>query len=114
SHEVALRGVASLRTNLYRVLAAGRLDAVAGLRRGDLLARTGQDADTVGDVVVRALVPAGVAVVLSLGAVITVGAFLPSAALVLALCLLVAGVVSPWLTARATRASEAATVDARA
>ncbi|WP_102507876.1 thiol reductant ABC exporter subunit CydC [Sanguibacter massiliensis] len=114
SHEVALRGVASLRTNLYRVLAAGRLDAVAGLRRGDLLARTGQDADTVGDVVVRALVPAGVAVVLSLGAVITVGAFLPSAALVLALCLLVAGVVSPWLTTRATRASEAATVDARA
>ena len=114
SHEVALRGVASLRTNLYRVLAAGRLDAVAGLRRGDLLARTGQDADTVGDVVVRALVPAGVAVVLSLGAVITVDAFLPSAALVLTLCLLVAGVVSPWLTARATRASEAATVDARA
>lgn len=114
SHEVALRGVASLRTNLYRVLAGGRLDAVAGLRRGDLLARTGQDADAVGDVVVRALVPAGIAVVLSLGAVVTVGVFLPSAALVLALCLLVAGVVSPWLTARATRASEVATVDARA
>ncbi|QIK83889.1 thiol reductant ABC exporter subunit CydC [Sanguibacter sp. HDW7] len=114
SHEVALRGVAALRTNLYRVLAGGRLDAVAGLRRGDLLARTGQDADTVGDVVVRALVPAGVAVVLSCGAVVTVGVFLPSAALVLALCLLVAGVVSPWLTARATRASEIATVDARA
>lgn len=114
SHEVALRGVASLRTNLYRVLAGGRLDAVAGLRRGDLLARTGQDADAVGDVVVRSLVPAGVAVVLSLGAVVTVGVFLPSAALVLAACLLVAGVVSPWLTARATRASEVATVDARA
>lgn len=114
SHEVALRGVASLRTNLYRVLAGGRLDAVAGLRRGDLLARTGQDADAVGDVVVRSLVPAGVAVVLSLGAVVTVGVFLPSAALVLAACLLVAGIVSPWLTARATRASEVATVDARA
>ena len=114
SHELALRGVAALRTNLYRVLAGGRLDAVAGLRRGDLLARTGQDADTVGDVVVRALVPAGVAVVLGLGAVVTVGAFLPPAALVLAACLVLAGVVSPWLTARATRASEAATLDSRA
>lgn len=114
SHEVALRGVASLRTNLFRVLAAGRLDAVAGLRRGDLLARTGKDADAVGDLVVRALVPACVAGVLSLGAVVLVGAFLPSAALVLAACLLVAGVVSPWLTARATSASEAATVDAHA
>ncbi|MGP7961223.1 thiol reductant ABC exporter subunit CydC [Sanguibacter sp. A247] len=114
SHEVALRGVASLRTNLYRVLAAGRLDAVAGLRRGDVLARTGQDADAVGDAVVRALIPAGVAGTLSVGAVVLVAAFLPSAALVLAACLLVAGVVSPWLTARATRTSESTTVEAHA
>lgn len=106
SHDVALRGMAALRERMYVTLAAGPTAAVAPLRRGDLLARVGHDVDDVGDVVVRSLIPAGVAAVLSLGAVILVGAFLPTAALVLALSLLAAGVVSPWLTARATRATE--------
>lgn len=114
SHEVALRGMANLRTTVYERLAVGRLDAVAALRRGDLLARVGADVDSVGDVVVRALVPAGVAAVLGIGSVALVGAFLPSAAVVLLVCLLVAGVLSPWLTARATRATEVASAAARA
>ena len=114
SHEVALRGMANLRTTVYERLAAGRLDAVATLRRGDLLARVGADVDSVGDVVVRALVPAGVAAVLGVGSVALVAAFLPSAAVVLLVCLLVAGVLSPWLTARATRATEVASAAARA
>lgn len=114
SHEVALRGMASLRTTTYERLASGRLDAVAGLRRGDLLARVGADVDSVGDVVVRALIPAGVAAVVGAGSVVLVGAFLPPAALVLLVCLLVASIASPWLTARATRSSEARTARARA
>ncbi|WP_350308768.1 thiol reductant ABC exporter subunit CydC [Sanguibacter hominis] len=114
SHEVALRGMANLRTTVYERLAVGRLDAVAALRRGDLLARVGADVDSVGDVVVRALVPAGVAAVLGIGSVALVAAFLPSAAVVLLGCLLVAGVLSPWLTARATRATEVASAAARA
>lgn len=114
SHEVALRGMANLRTTVYERLAVGRLDAVAALRRGDLLARVGADVDSVGDVVVRALVPAGVAAVLGIGSVALVAAFLPSAAAVLLGCLLVAGVLSPWLTARATRATEVASAAARA
>ncbi|MGO1315896.1 MAG: thiol reductant ABC exporter subunit CydC [Cellulomonadaceae bacterium] len=113
SHDVALRGMAALRTDMYTTLAAGPTSAVAPLRRGELLARVGQDVDDVGDVVVRAIVPAGVAAVLGVGASVLVGVFLPAAGVVLALCLLVAGVLAPWLTARATRETEARSAQAR-
>ena len=98
SHDLALRAMAEFRTRIYLLLAAGDTAALAPLRRGDLLARVGKDVDDVGDVVVRGLIPAGVALVLGLGAVGLVGAFLPAAALVLALCLIVSSVVVPWWT----------------
>lgn len=101
SHDVALRGMAALRANLYDRLARGGADVVA-LRRGDLLARVGGDVDDVGDVVVRALVPAAVAVVTGTGAVVLVGIFLPAAGLVLLACLLLTGVLAPWLASRAS------------
>lgn len=113
SHDVALRGMAALRTDIYTTLASGPTSAVAPLRRGDLLARVGQDVDDVGDVVVRSLIPAGVAAILSLGASILVGVFLPAAGVVLAACLAVAGVLVPWMTARATRETEARSAAAR-
>ena len=61
SHDVALRGMAALRTTLYQRLAAGRPEATLTVRRGDLLARVGADVDAVGDAVVRGLLPAAVA-----------------------------------------------------
>ncbi|PFG43713.1 ATP-binding cassette subfamily C protein CydC [Isoptericola jiangsuensis] len=105
SHDVALRGMAALRANLYDRLARGGADVVA-LRRGDLLARVGGDVDTAGDVVVRALVPGAVAVVTGLAAVALLGVFLPAAALVLLGCLLLTGVLSPWLASRASASVE--------
>ncbi|GAB4083520.1 thiol reductant ABC exporter subunit CydC [Myceligenerans cantabricum] len=105
SHDVALRGMAALRARVYAGLAAA--PGTPSVRRGDLLARLGADVDAVGDVVVRAVVPAGVAVVTGLGSVILVGAFLPEAGLALAVCLLLAGVVVPWLAARAAARVEA-------
>ncbi|SEE25335.1 thiol reductant ABC exporter subunit CydC [Ruania alba] len=114
SHDVALRGVATLRERLYTALASGRAEAVLGLRRGDLLSRLGADADAIGDVVVRALVPAAVAAVVSTGSVLLVGAFSPAAGAVLALCLLVSGVGAPMLAAKATRAAEVALTEDRA
>lgn len=107
SHDVALRGMAALRANLYTALAEGSPARLVGLRRGDLLARVGADVDAVGDVVVRALVPAGVALVVSVGSVVLVGAFLPAAGVALALCLVLAAVVAPWLSARSAREVEA-------
>ena len=101
THETALRGTTSARSNLYRRLADGDPAAALGLGRGDLLARTGADVDALGDVVVRALVPIAVASVLSLAAVVTVAVIAPAAGAVLAVALLVAGLLAPWLSARA-------------
>ncbi|UFU07863.1 amino acid ABC transporter ATP-binding/permease protein [Ruania halotolerans] len=114
SHDVALRGVAALRERLYRDLATGRAEAVVGLRRGDLLSRLGADADALGDVVVRALIPAAVAAVVGTGTVLLVGAFSPAIAAVLAGCLLLSGLLAPFLAATAARASESALTDDRA
>ncbi|MFS0701859.1 amino acid ABC transporter ATP-binding/permease protein [Cellulomonas sp. 179-A 4D5 NHS] len=114
SHDVALRGVATLRTTLYERVATGRVGTALALRRGDLLARVGADVDTVGDAVVRGLLPAAVAAVLGLGTVVAMALFLPAAGLALAACLVLAGVVSPALAARAARTSEAQALDARA
>lgn len=106
THETALRGMTSARARLYQRLADGDPAASAGLRRGDLLARTGADVDALGDVVVRALVPIAVAVVLSLAAVVTLAVIVPAAGVVLAIALLVAGVLAPWLSARAATQAE--------
>lgn len=114
SHDVALRGMANLRTSLYRRLAVGRPEATLGLRRGDLLTRVGADVDAVGDAVVRGLLPAAVATVLGLGTVVAMGVLLPAAGVSLAACLLLAGVVAPWLAARAARTSEQRATQAKA
>lgn len=114
SHDVALRGMTTLRTTLYERLAAGRPDATLGLRRGDLLARVGADVDAVGDVVVRGLLPAGVALALGVGTVTAMAFFWPPAALALALCLVLAGVVAPALTVRGARTTERRAAQARA
>lgn len=114
SHDVALRGMGALRTTLYSRLAAGRPDATLSLRRGDLLARVGADVDAVGDVVVRALLPAAVAAVLGLGTVVAMALFLPAAGATLAVCLVLAGVVAPWLAQRAARTTEQRAASARA
>lgn len=113
SHDVALRGSATLRERLYATLAAGRLDAVATLRRGEVLRRWGADVDDVGDLVVRALVPALVAVVVSAGAVAIVGALSPTIGLALALCLVASGLAAPALSARAVRRAEIDGANAR-
>jgi ATP-binding cassette subfamily C protein CydC len=114
SHDVALRGMATLRERLYARLADADPRRVLSLRRGDLLARVGADVDAVGDVVVRGFLPMAVAAVVSVGSSVLVGAFLPSAGVALALCLVLAGVVGPWLAARAARTAEVHAVHARA
>ncbi|MBU4335672.1 MAG: thiol reductant ABC exporter subunit CydC, partial [Actinobacteria bacterium] len=114
SHDLALRGMTTLRTTLYARLADGRAEAVLRVRRGDLLARVGADVDAVGDLVVRGLVPAGVALALGLGTSLVMGLFWPPAGIALALCLVLAGVVAPALTSRGVRTTERHAADARA
>lgn len=106
SHDVALRAAGSARAQLYRRLAHGPADTVARLHSGELLGRVGADVDELADVLVRALLPIGVAVVLSIAAVGVIAVISPAAALILALCLLIAGVIAPWLSARGAAAQE--------
>lgn len=114
THDAALRGTTSARTVIYRRLADGDPAAAAGLRRGDLLARTGADVDALGDVVVRAIVPIAVSLILALSAVVLLGLISPAAAVVLAVALAVSGVLAPWLSARAASLAESESAAATA
>ncbi|MET4612727.1 ATP-binding cassette subfamily C protein CydC [Rhodococcus sp. PvR044] len=107
THDAALRGTTAARERIYRRLSTGDPAAPAGLRRGDLLARTGADVDALGDVVVRALIPMAVAAILAVAATVGLALISPAAALVLAAALVVSGVLAPVLSARAARMAEA-------
>lgn len=113
THSVALKGMASLRTHIYARLATGNPQTAATLRRGDLLARVSADVDAVGDVIVRGIIPGLVAAVLSMASVIFVGVFHIPAAISLAVCLLLAGVVAPWFAQKAAKETERNSSQAR-
>jgi ATP-binding cassette subfamily C protein CydC len=113
SHRVALTGMDALRQNLYDALASARVDRVAALRRGDLLARTGADVDDVGDLVVKALLPAAVTAIVGAGTVAGIALLSPASALILAGCLVVSGVLTPLLLMRAARVAEEESRSAR-
>ena len=112
AHDVALRGVATLRATLYARLAAADPRVAAGLRRGDLLARIGADVDAVGDVVVRSLLPFATSALTGVLSVVTLALVFPPAGAVLAVALLIAGIGAPALAglaaARDVRDTEAA------
>jgi ATP-binding cassette subfamily C protein CydC len=114
SHDTALRGVVSLRERTYERMADSGAAAVLSLKRGDILARVGADIDSVGDLVVRGIVPAAVAAVVSMISVTISLAILPVAGLILAGCLLAAAVIPALLTWRASARAANARVEARA
>jgi ATP-binding cassette subfamily C protein CydC len=106
THDAALRAAGTVREQIYHRLAGGPAAAAVRLHSGELVARVGADVDTLADVLVRALVPIGVATMLSVAAIVAVGLISLPAAVVLAVCLVIAGVVAPWLAGRAAAAQE--------
>ena len=113
SHKVALLGVADLRHTVYRILAGRPAKNIAALRRGEILARTGGDVDSVGDFVVKSVLPGMVTALTAIATVILFWFLAPLAALTLLICLLMAGVVGPLLTIRAARIAELASQQAQ-
>jgi ATP-binding cassette subfamily C protein CydC len=107
THDTALRAAGTARVQIYHRLARGPAAAAVRLHSGELVARVGADVDELADVLVRALVPIGVAAVLGLAATAVVAAISPAAAAVLAICLLIAGVLAPWLSGAAAATQEA-------
>lgn len=106
THDTALRAAGVARTEIYHRLAHGPTATAAGLHSGELVARVGADVDELANVLVRALVPIGVAAVLGVAATAAVAVISPAAGAVLALCLLVTGVVAPRLAGRAAVTQE--------
>ncbi len=106
SHDTALRAAADTREALYRSLADAPADVAMRLHSGELVARIGASVDELSDVLVRAVLPIAVAALLSVAAVATIAVISPVSAVVLALCLVIAGVTAPWLAARAASAAE--------
>ena len=107
AHDTALRAAGAARAQIYSRLARGPAEDATRLHSGDLVARVGADVDQLADVLVRSALPFGVAAVLALAAIAAVGVISPPAAALLAICLLVAGIVAPWLAAKAATAQEA-------
>jgi ATP-binding cassette subfamily C protein CydC len=113
THDVALRGVVSLRTALFSGLAARSDDALTRLRRGELLARLGDDAQELGDHVIKAIVPALVAVVMTVAVLATFAPLSLTATAAMALSLLLAAVVAPLCAHRAATLTEQAVLTTR-
>nr|WP_254898323.1 thiol reductant ABC exporter subunit CydD [Kitasatospora sp. NA04385] len=107
AHDAVLRALGGVRTAVYRRLERLAPAGLPQFRRGDLLSRLVADVDAVQDFHLRWRLPAAVAAVVSLGASAVLALLLPSAGLVLALGLLLAGAAVPalerWISGRTER-----------
>ncbi|MFL0456202.1 thiol reductant ABC exporter subunit CydC [Brachybacterium paraconglomeratum] len=113
THDVALRGVVSLRTSLFTALASRTDDALTRLRRGELLSRLGDDAQELGDHVIKAIVPALVAAVMLVVVLATFAPLSLLATAAMAASLLLAAVAAPYFAHRAAALTEQAVLTTR-
>ncbi|ONI75177.1 thiol reductant ABC exporter subunit CydC [Actinosynnema sp. ALI-1.44] len=96
-HDVALAAVTAQRTRVYEALIPLAPDGVAAFRSGDLLTRLVDDVDAVQDLLLRCVIPATVATGVAVAATgFTATLSLPTA-VILAIGLLLAGILVPWL-----------------
>lgn len=109
-HDLALRMQGGLRMKVYDRLSGTTL---LGRRRGDLLVRATADVDAVLDLVVRVVVPACSASLVIIGTTVLLGRFSWGSALLLLASAVLAGVVMPWVTRRASRTADASMVPMR-
>ena len=106
THETALRAAGTARAQIYSRLAHGPADVATRLHSGELVARVGADVDQLADVLVRALLPFGVAAVLALAATVVVGVISPPAAAMVRSAFWSPAFVAPWLASKAAAAQE--------
>ncbi|HEY6891617.1 MAG TPA: hypothetical protein VI300_27680, partial [Solirubrobacter sp.] len=110
SHDLALRALGRLRTAFFaRLVASGTRAA-----HGDLLSRFVGDVDQLQALYLRALAPPATAALASAVTVAAAAVILPAAGAALALGLLIAGVLVPWLVAAVARRAARRQADARA
>ena len=105
SHDVALRALGRIRTRFYERIEPLAPAQLEGYRRGELLGRMVGDVDSLQGMYVRGLTPPLVALAVGAACVGVTAAFLPAAAAILAVGLVLVGVLVPVLTVRLTRAA---------
>ena len=105
SHDVALRALGRIRTRFYERIEPLAPAQLEGYRRGELLGRMVGDVDSLQGLYVRGLTPPLVALAVGAGCVGVTAAFLPAAAAILAVGLVLVGVLVPALTVALTRAA---------
>ena len=106
-HDAAFRLLADLRVRVYERLERLAPSGLPSFRRGDLLARVVQDVDSLQDLVLRVVPPFGIAVVVGVSTVVLLWWMLPAAAVILAVSLVLAASVVPWLTGLLAQRREA-------
>ena len=114
AHDLALRALARARVRVYERIEPLAPAELEGYRRGDLLARMVADVDALQNLHLRAAAPPLAALLAGAVSVAVTAAFLPSAALVLAAGLLLAGLVAPAAAAVVGRRSGTQAVGAAA
>jgi thiol reductant ABC exporter CydC subunit len=106
SHDAALRALATMRVTAYRRLERLAPAGLAAFRSGDLVSRLVADVDSIADRWLRVLLPYATAAVAGAGTVCFIALLLPSAAIALAVSLVVAALVAPWAAGIAARQAE--------
>jgi thiol reductant ABC exporter CydC subunit len=113
SHDVALRSLGRARARVYEAVEPLSAAQLEDLRRGDLLSRFVADVDSLQNLYLRGLEPPLVALVAGGASVGLAAVFLPEAAAVLGIGLLLAGVVVPTVAASLASRSSARQAPAR-
>ena len=105
SHDVALRSLGRARAQVYEAVEPLAPAQLEDIRRGDLLSRFVGDVDSLQNLYLRGLGPPLVALIAGTGSVVIAALFLPAAALVLGLGLLVGGIAVPVAASSVSRRS---------
>jgi ABC-type transport system involved in cytochrome bd biosynthesis fused ATPase/permease subunit len=103
SHDVAFRILVDIRVRTFQRLERLTPAGLRTLRPGDVLARLVSDVDATQDLFLRGVAPPAAAILAGTGAVIACLLILPPAGIVLAVGLLAAGTLVPWLAAARAR-----------
>ncbi len=105
-HDAAFRLLADRRVKVYRRLERLAPAGLPAFGRGDLLARIVQDVDSFQDLAIRVIPPFAIALLVGSLTVALMWWMLPAAGLILAVALVLAGTVVPWLTGGLARRKE--------
>jgi ATP-binding cassette, subfamily C, bacterial CydC len=113
SHDVALRSLGRARARVYEKIEPLSPAQLEDTRRGDLLSRFVADVDSLQNLYLRGLEPLLIALIAGSASVLLAALFLPAAALVLAIGLLLGGVLVPASAAALSRRVVSSTAEAR-